>query len=120
MKLLLDMNLSPEWVPYLTSRGFEAVHWSTLGAADAPDKEIYDHASAAGMTIFTHDLDFTTILALTGSHGPSVIQTRTQDVSPESLGPSLVAALRQFSAEIERGAIVTILPDRNKVRVLPI
>jgi predicted nuclease of predicted toxin-antitoxin system len=30
------MNLSPEWVPYLHERGFDAVHWSTFGAHNAP------------------------------------------------------------------------------------
>ena len=40
MKLLVDMNLSPSWVTRLTQNGFEAVHWSTIGAATAPDDEI--------------------------------------------------------------------------------
>jgi predicted nuclease of predicted toxin-antitoxin system len=33
MRLLIDMNLSPKWVGYLTEAGFEAVHGSALGAA---------------------------------------------------------------------------------------
>ena len=37
MKLLVDMNLSPSWVERLARHGFEAVHWSTFGAATAPD-----------------------------------------------------------------------------------
>ena len=37
MKLLVDMNLSPSWVDRLARHGFEAVHWSTIGAATAPD-----------------------------------------------------------------------------------
>ena len=28
MKLVVDMNLSPEWLPFLHAHGFEAVHWS--------------------------------------------------------------------------------------------
>jgi predicted nuclease of predicted toxin-antitoxin system len=120
MKLLVDMNLSPQWVPYLAERGFEAAHWSTLGHPGAHDDEIFDYARAGGLVIFTHDLDFTTMLALEHSHRPSLIQARVQDISPDSLGPSVVAALRQFAAELDGGAIVTILSDRNKVRVLPI
>jgi predicted nuclease of predicted toxin-antitoxin system len=34
---LVDMNLSPSWVDRLARHGFEAVHWSTIGAATAPD-----------------------------------------------------------------------------------
>jgi predicted nuclease of predicted toxin-antitoxin system len=30
-KVLVDMNLSPEWVPLLIGCGFEAIHWSTVG-----------------------------------------------------------------------------------------
>ena len=39
MRLLVDMNLSPFWVPFLTAQGYQAVHWSTVGAANAPDRE---------------------------------------------------------------------------------
>lgn len=120
MKLLVDMNLSPAWISYLAREGFDAVHWSTIGRMDAPDRAIFDYAAEQGMTIFTHDLDFTTILAHTRSHRPSVIQVRVQDVSPESLGLSVIAALRQFSVELEQGAILTLLPERAKVRILPL
>jgi len=120
MKLVVDMNLSPDWVPYLTEQGFEAVHWSAIGAGDAPDQAIFDHARSNGMIIFTHDLDFTTMLALGHSQRPSLVQARVQDVSPVSLGPNLVAALKQFAAELDAGAIVTLLPARNRVRILPI
>jgi len=39
MKLLVDMNLSPRWVPFLLDAAHEAVHWSTVGKADATDSE---------------------------------------------------------------------------------
>ncbi len=38
MKLLVDMNLSPKWAGFLASVGFDAVHWSSLGAANAPEE----------------------------------------------------------------------------------
>jgi len=31
MKFLIDMNLSPLWVSFLSGKGFKAVHWSTVG-----------------------------------------------------------------------------------------
>jgi len=40
VKLLVDMNLSPSWADRLKQHGLEAVHWSTIGAAAAPDDEI--------------------------------------------------------------------------------
>jgi len=38
--------------------------------------------------VFTHDLDFGTLLALTRASGPSVIQVGSQDVLPEHLEQS--------------------------------
>ncbi|MDR0882530.1 MAG: DUF5615 family PIN-like protein [Candidatus Adiutrix sp.] len=46
MKVLLDMNLSPRWADSLNEAGFETVHWSSLGAANASDSEIMDFAKA--------------------------------------------------------------------------
>ena len=37
MKLLIDMNLSPRWANLIADAGIEAMHWSTLGAANAPE-----------------------------------------------------------------------------------
>ncbi|MCC5635132.1 DUF5615 family PIN-like protein [Nostoc sp. CHAB 5844] len=31
MKILIDINLSPEWVETFAQAGIEAVHWSTIG-----------------------------------------------------------------------------------------
>lgn len=86
MKILLDMNLSPSWVPLLTEAGFDAVHWIKLGAADAMHIELFDWARINNAIIFTHDLDFGSLLALTNAESPSVFQIRTYDVTPNSLG----------------------------------
>ena len=39
-KLLVDMNLSRDWVPLLGSHGWEAKHWSNVGPGNAPDTEL--------------------------------------------------------------------------------
>jgi predicted nuclease of predicted toxin-antitoxin system len=46
MKLLVDMNLSQRGVPFLLDAAHEAVHWSTVGKADATDSEIMAFAAA--------------------------------------------------------------------------
>ena len=46
MKLIVDMNLSPRWADFLQRAGLDAVHWSHVGAADAPDVEIMAYAKA--------------------------------------------------------------------------
>lgn len=40
MELLVDMNLSPRWVTLLADTGIEVLHWSEVGAANAPDSKI--------------------------------------------------------------------------------
>lgn len=90
MKLLVDMNLSPRWVKFLAEAGFEAAHWSTLGANDAPDTEIKAFAKARAYVVITHDLDFSAILAATHGEKPSVVQIRSEDVSPDTIGVSIV------------------------------
>lgn len=63
MKILVDINLSPLWIPFLTGEGFTAIHWSQVGKATAADAEILDYAAAGSFVILTHDLDFGTLLA---------------------------------------------------------
>mgnify|MGYP003381965787 CR=1 len=42
MRLVIDMNLSPAWVETMKTGGIEAIHWSQVGSADAPDLEIFE------------------------------------------------------------------------------
>lgn len=120
MKILLDMNLSRDWVPVLESAGFEAVHWSTIGNPSATDKVIMAWALTNDYIVFTHDLDFGTLLAMTQADAPSVIQVRSQDILPANLGNLVINALRQFQQELEMGALVTVDEAKAKVRILPI
>jgi predicted nuclease of predicted toxin-antitoxin system len=48
MRFLVDMNLSPMWVEFLATAGYEAVHWSDVGERNAPDREILEHAHRNG------------------------------------------------------------------------
>ena len=118
-KLLVDMNLSPEWVPALGKHGWQAVHWSTVGDPRASDMDIMDWAAAQQYVVFTHDLDFGTMLALSHEAGPSVLQIRTQDTLPDYLEGSVVAALSQHGADLSAGALVVVDESRSRVRVLP-
>ena len=57
MKVLVDMNLSPDWVPLLSSHGWEACHWSTVGPGNAPDTELLDWARTQRHVVLTQDLE---------------------------------------------------------------
>ncbi len=120
MKILVDMNLSPDWVTVLTNHGISAVHWSTVGDPRAEDSVIMDWARKNGYVVFTHDLDYGMALALTKMESPSVIQVRTQDVTPVHLERVVVEVLANNEALLETGALIIVDEGRSRVRILPL
>ncbi len=70
--------------------------------------------------MFTNDLDFGAILAVGRATAPSVVQVRTQDVTPERLTALLVRALRQHEVILQQGALITIDEIRLRSRILPL
>ena len=114
------MNLSPDWVPLLQPHGWQAIHWSSVGDPRATDRAIMDWALANGYIVFTHDLDFGTLLALTHATGPSVLQLRGEDILPNHLEGIVIAALAQHSEDLAAGALVVVDLSKNRVRILPI
>jgi predicted nuclease of predicted toxin-antitoxin system len=120
VKLLVDMNLSPRWVGRLAGHGFEAVHWSTIGAATAPDVEILSWAQQHNLVLITNDLDFSAILAAGAVDGPSVVQIRTQDLLSDAAVSIVTAALEAHREDIERGALLSIDEGGTRVRMLPL
>jgi predicted nuclease of predicted toxin-antitoxin system len=120
VKLLVDMNLSPSWIDRLARHGFEAAHWSTVGAATAPDYEILAWANEHGFALVTNDLDFSSILAASAEATPSVVQIRTQDLLSDAVVSILAHALNAHREDIERGALLSIDEAGTRVRVLPL
>lgn len=120
MRIVVDMNLTPQWVAIFAQHGWDAIHWSQIGAPNAPDHLIMQWARDNGHLVFTHDLDFGTMLAATQASGPSVIQVRTQDVTPQHLEPIIVAALRQYEETLAAGALIVVDEAKLRVRILPL
>jgi predicted nuclease of predicted toxin-antitoxin system len=120
MKLLVDMNLSPSWIAFFRSAEIEAVHWSSIGAVSAPDWEIMAFADKNGYVVLTHDLDFSAILAVTHGDKPSVVQIRSEDLNLEVIGKQVIAAIVQMKTELELGALLTVDPNRTRLRLLPL
>ena len=120
MRLVIDMNLSPEWVEVFADVGIDATHWSMIGPANAPDTEIMAWASRHECVVFTHDLDFATILRLTAALKPSVVQIRAEDVRPSTMGKYVCSAILQTTADLQLGALITIDPRKNRISMLPL
>ncbi len=62
LQIVIDMNLSPEWVTVLKAHIGSAVHWSSVGNTRATDQAIMAWALRNQFLVFTHDLDFGTVL----------------------------------------------------------
>lgn len=120
MKFLIDMNLSPRWVEVFVAAGLDAIHWRVIGDSRATDRSIMEWARSNGYIVFTHDLDFGAILAVTQASGPSVIQIRAENVLPEDAGDVVIAAIRRFRETLEQGALISVDPQRARARILPI
>ncbi len=120
MKFVIDVNLSPSWEAEFDQEGLEAIHWTRIGAANAPDSEIMLWAKTNGYIVFTHDLDFGAILAATQTNAPSVIQIRTQDVTPAALGKTVFSAVRQYQVLLKSGVLIIVDKHKLRARILPL
>jgi predicted nuclease of predicted toxin-antitoxin system len=120
MNLVIDMNLSPAWVPALEGAGHAAVHWSSVGSPRAKDIEILAWAREHEHVVFTHDLEFGAILAATAADAPSVIQIRTQDLTPEHCGSMVSRILERYGDILAAGALISVDENRARVHILPL
>lgn len=120
MKLLVDMNLSPGWVPLLASHGWAAQHWSAVGHGNSPDAELLRWAREHGHVVLTQDLDFSQLLFATRESGPSVVLLRMDNEFDESARHHVCAALKTAEPDLSTGALLTIAGQRVRLRRLPI
>lgn len=108
------MNLSPEWLPMLRRRGLEAVHWSTVGAGTASDREICQFARSQGFIVMTQ------VLFETAAAGPSVILLRVRHELDAHIQGRVVELLLQCRNELCGGALLVIDEKSARIRTLPI
>ena len=121
MRFVLDANLSPGIVRSLTGAGYEAVHVVDLGMLAASDTEILERCEADGSVLVTADTDFPMLVALRRATSPSIVLKRgVAELPPSTHAELLVSNLRSVIDDLVRGAIVTITPQRVRVRDLPI
>ena len=119
MKILIDVNLAVRWADMLSNHGIESIHWTTVGRANAKDTEIMTYARENGYSIFTNDLDFSTVLVNTQTSKPSVIQIRAEDTRPEANLIRVVDVFKNFKSSIEQGALITINANKTRLNILP-
>lgn len=120
MKLLVDMNLSPDWVPLLVARGWEAQHWSQVGPGNTPDTELLRWARECGHIVLTQDLDFSQLLFATRDGDPSVVLLRMDNEFDTVARTHVCDAIAQAERALTAGALLNISGHRVRLRRLPI
>jgi len=120
MKIVLDMNIPQGWKEFFEGQGHEAIHWREIGDIRAEDTEIMEWAGQNQYIVFTHDLDFGSLLYSTNAEKPSVIQLRMEDIVPSVAGDMVVAALNKTARQPESGSLLIIDPKRHRIRLLPL
>jgi predicted nuclease of predicted toxin-antitoxin system len=120
MNFIIDMNLSPEWVAVFIGEGWSAQHWSEVGDVRAADRDIAEWARTAGAIVFTQDLGFGALLALTRATGPSVVLLRTTGSLPRDIGEVVLSAIRSREFELNDGAVLVISDSHHRARILPL
>ena len=120
MKIVLDMNIPETWIGFLNDAGHEVVHWSGIGDIRADDAEIMAWAREHDHVVFTHDLDFGSLLFATNAKAPSVIQLRVEHIVPEVVGDAVLETFNTAKAALRTGALVTIDPRQHRIRLLPL
>jgi predicted nuclease of predicted toxin-antitoxin system len=118
IRLVLDMNLSPQWVAFPGSAGHEAIHWSSVGDVRATDDAIMTRAASNGRTVVTQDLDFGARLALRHMARPSVLLLRLDGSLPGDIGGAVLSVLARAAEELEAGALVVLDERHARVRRL--
>jgi predicted nuclease of predicted toxin-antitoxin system len=121
MRLLVDENLSNRVALRLTAGGQDAVHVTDVGLGNTDDHVILDWAAVHDRTIVTSDTDFGALLAVAGAMRPSVVLLRSSDhLTPDQQADLLQAALPLVDADVTNGAVVSLTPERIRIRRLPI
>lgn len=118
MKIVVDMNLSRDWVSGLRQAGIEATHWTEVGPEDAADETIMAWAQTNDAVVLTRDLDFAAALTMLRLNSPSVVQLRADQTSPGRHLPLVKQVLSLHSEALGHGAIITVEDGRVRIRKL--
>ena len=120
MKLLMDMNIPLKYSALLNERSIESLRWSEVGSPDATDEEIMLYARKHDLIVLTCDLDFGAILSNSHELKPSVVQIRASVIHAERAVDMIVSAINSNSADLEKGAILSIELKKARLRLLPL
>ena len=107
-RYLIDANL-PRWFSLWAGGNCEFVH--ELGA-DWSDTQIWDYATANGLTIVSKDADFSDRALIADDAGPRVIHVRVGNLRIEELHQYLTAVWPDVGRASDTCRLVQVYRDR--------
>ena len=120
MRFLADMGVSQRVVTWLQEQGHDATHLRDEGLQKLENGEIFTKAFRESRIILTWDLDFTEIVALSGTRIVSAVVFRLMNTRSENVIRRLERVLAESAPDLEEGAIISVEESRHRVRLLPI
>lgn len=120
MRFLGNMGISPVTIEFLRSNGHEAKRLHEEGLDTLPDPDILAMARAEGSILLTSDLDFGQLAVESQTTLPAVIIFRLEDMRPENVNRYRLRIITEHSAELEKGAILSVSEKSIRIRPLPL
>ncbi|WP_126444342.1 DUF5615 family PIN-like protein [Sulfuricystis multivorans] len=120
ISLLLDQGLPRSVGAALPSEQWSVWHVADLGLSRASDRMILQFARKEKRHVITLDADFHALLATSGERGPSVVRLRIEGLKSKELALLLERIWPSIATAMANGALVTVTPDRIRIKHLPI
>ena len=120
LKLLLDQGIPAEAALHFRQLGYDCWHVSEIGMQQAEDEQIMSVAQERGCVVITLEADFHSLLAVRGLCGPSVIRLRREGCRSQAVVRLVEPALRDYHAELSRGAIISVKERKTTCHRLPV
>jgi predicted nuclease of predicted toxin-antitoxin system len=120
LKFLANMNISPLTVEDLKKLGWDIVRVPEIMDIKSKDLQILTYAREHNRVVITQDLDFSSLLALSGYEKPSVINLRVDNARPDFITSRIVEIVNELEKELGEGIVVSVDEISARYRSLPI
>ncbi len=114
MKVLLDSCVWGGALDEILAAGHDVV-WTGAWEPDPGDTAILAFAHAQGRVLFTLDKDFGELVILKGAPHAGIV--RLVRIRARDQGPTAVQILAAYGADLASKAILTVEPDRVRIRL---
>lgn len=120
LKFLANMNISPMTVEDLKKLGWDVVRVPDVMDKRSKDVQILTYARRHNRVIITQDLDFSSLLALSGYEKSSVINLRVENARPDFITNRIIEIVNELETELDEGIVVSVDEISARYRNLPI